>query len=146
MSQLNRPRIRPSLVTGERVTLGLHGPMISSPSHEAWGGQNPEASDAQHWTPHGTLRAVTLPWQHRMFTLRGLPAQSVVTVSPGAYFNTPALFQIIGIPDRNLVLTNKPASGRTGTPPVRHAAINPFPAFKPPLPSYPLPASWPGSF
>ena len=125
-----------------RVTVGAWGPMIPSIAHPGLGGVQPGAADAQHWTPHGVLQAQTLPWQAR--TTPG--GQARVTRSPGGWFNTPALFQLIGIPDRALVLTATPASGRTGTPPVRHAAINPFPSFKPPLPANPLPAAWPGRF
>lgn len=142
MRGIQTPRVRPHVFPNTRVTVGHWGPMISSPSHPVTGGTQPGASDATHWTPHGVFVAQTNPWQART-TPAGV---SRVTRSPGAYFQTPALFQLVGIPDRALVMPQRPAGGRTGTPPVRHMAINPFPAFKPPLPSYPAPAAWPGQF
>lgn len=72
------------------------------------------------------------------------------TMSPGAYFTPPNLFQIIGIPQASSFiaarLPTRPAAGRTGTPPVRHFAINPFPGARLPTPTYPPPAAFRGSF
>lgn len=141
MRGIQQPRMRPYQNPYVRVTLAPVSVMVPSISHPVHGASQQGASDAQHWTPHGTLTAVTLPWHAWVTGGVGRAARG-----HGGYYTSPALWQILGIPDRNLILQVKPAAGRTGTPPVRHMAINPFPSVRPPLPSYPLPAAWPGSF
>jgi len=135
---IQTPRVRPYVYPGTRVTLGLYGPMISSPQHPVLGANDVGASDVQHWTPHGIFQPFSRVWQ---FRVGGLVARS-----PGAVAQDAGLFQLIGIPDRFPVVQVKPAAGRTGSPPARSIAINPFPGVRPPTPSYPLPAAWPGSF
>lgn len=129
-----------------RVTLGSIGPDI--PSHSIVGvgvqGEMPQQQPTE-WTPWSFRVAAPKPLRR----LRNLGPASP-TMSPGYYYTPPALFQIIGIPEPSSFLAaqlpTRPASGRTGTPPVRHFAINPFPSMRPPLPTYPTPASFRGQF
>lgn len=132
--------LRNYVAAGTRTTVGAVGLDLPSRSHENWGvqGEMP-GNQPTRWTPWGTFVAQAKPLNR----LRNLGPSSP-TMSPGAYFTPPALFQIIGIPEPFLQLQVKPSAGRSGTPPIRHFAINPFPSFRPPLPTYPAPAAYRG--
>jgi hypothetical protein len=132
------PRVRPYQAPGHRVTMGLQGTVISSPSHPVLGPGMEGASDIQLWTPHGIFRAMSRVWQGRV---GGMHSRS-----PGAYAQAPALWQIQGIPDGFLSSQYKPNAGRTATPPFRAGSLADGPQFTPPLPTNPLPGAWVGTF
>ncbi|MGH7189525.1 MAG: hypothetical protein ACRD2H_13905 [Terriglobales bacterium] len=121
--------------------LGRVGPNLPSRSHPVFGasGELP-GGQPTFWSPF----AVTVAHSKPLNRTRIGPPQ--VERSPGAWFTPPGLFQLIGIPQPSsfLRLPTRPAAGRTGTPPVRHTSINPFPGARLPLPTNPAPAAFRG--
>jgi len=142
MFGIQHPRIRPHTVPGTRVTLGKFGVNIPSISHFTNGASSElgQGSIVQ-WTPHGVFQPHTRV--HR--SVLGSPGQ--VDRANSTWFTPPALFQIQGIPNGfSISGLTFPNPVTKGTPATRHMAMNTFPAFKPPLPSYPAPAGWAGRF
>lgn len=134
-----RHPVRPHVTPNSRVTVGRIDPTVPSPQHPAWSAQQQGTISTVHWTPHGIFEPMLRAWQTRV------APQGMATRSVGANVQAPGFFQLIGIPDRFIYPNPRPRQF-TGTAPTRSMAINPFPAFNPPVPSNPLPASWPGAF
>lgn len=145
-----KPRIRPHVMPGSRTTPGLFGVMLPSLGHGVFGASSGFGQQQPtEWTPWGMFAPGSRP--HRDLSHLGGPAGQVAR-SPGAFYTPPVTYQLTGIPGGDSFLAAavpglaRPANGRTGTPPVAHMAINPFPSMRPPLPSYPAPAAWRGVF
>lgn len=138
MPGIQNPRTRPHRYPGQRSTFGPLQPMLPSRSFGSQSGQWAGESQPTKWTPWGAFAPGSRPY-------RPLPYGMVVDVAarhPGAYYTPPATWNLTSMAD-GFIYPVLPR-GRNRTPIVPRVALNPFPAFQPPLPSYPAPASWPG--